>query len=442
MQEICLEDGVGIALDALLSDRLALLAGAGLSMAAPSSLPSAATLAAAAKQKYDAIHGTTRQPLPVSVEEQAEFFFQRGELGTVYFRTLIDQNAFAGYPNPGHHAVADLLLVGGIQTGVTTNVDTLVETAGQLLRGQIGAGIDLTAVATLPPDIAPLLKIHGCRAIDPMNMVWASGQLGAEPVAGRIASSAQWLNIRLLDRDLLIVGYWTDWDYLNEILATVLGTVRPARVVVVDIADGATFAEKAPELSALGARAERAFLHVRESGASFLAALRLAFSKSFVRRVLHGGRQAYRDTTGAYPPDAFTEPPQLNNDIYWQVRRDLEGRGPTEPARELNPPDEPLLGLTLLQLRGGGAIADGAYWAIGEKRVRVLRASNKPLHLVQAAFERETAPAVAPDIVIAVGAEASALPVNIARATTKATIARGNLSRWLTRIDAVQELNL
>jgi hypothetical protein len=182
MQEISFEEGVALALDALLNDRLALLCGAGLSMAPPSLLPAAAALAAAAKQKYDAKYGTTRDPLPANIEDQAEYFFRRQELATVYFRTLIDLHAFAGPPNPGHYAISDLLLVRGIQTAVTTNVDFLIETAGQQLFGQVCAGIDGANVAMFPPDCAPLLKVHGCRVRDPDNMVWARGQLAASPV--------------------------------------------------------------------------------------------------------------------------------------------------------------------------------------------------------------------------------------------------------------------
>jgi hypothetical protein len=441
MQEIAFDDGVAAVLDSLLNDRLALLVGAGLSMAAPSSLPSAAALAASAKRKYDATFGATRPPLPAGVENQAEFFFQRGELATVYFRTLIDQHAFAGNPNSGHYAAADLLLVRAIQTTITTNVDTLIETAGQYLFGQVGTGIDRDRVAILPPDVSPLLKIHGCRS-DPDSMVWAPGQLSVAPVAGRIATSATWLNVRLLDRDLLIVGYWTDWDYLNEVLAATLGAVNPARVVVVDRADGATFPVKAPDLYALGQRASTAFQHVRASGADFLDSLRRHFSKSFVRRVLHLGANEYSDYTGSNPDPAWIEPPDLDNITLWQIRRDLEGRMPNEPAKERNPAVESLVGLTLLQLQACGAVADGPYWLLNGRRVRVLRAANKPLHRVEAEFERETAPTIAPDMVIAVGAEAQALPTNIARAGTQPTIARGSSSRWLTRAEAVQELGL
>jgi len=55
-----------------------------------------------------------------------------------------------------------------------------------------------------------------------------------------------------------------------------------------------------------------------------------------------------------------------------------------------------------------GAVADGPYWLLNDRRVRVLRTSNQPLYRIRAAHDRETAPAVAPDIVVAVGAESVA----------------------------------
>ena len=109
-------------LDALLADRLAFLCGAGLSMAAPSCVPSAAELAENAKKKYDATYGGDRSALPLAMDEQTQFFFERGELATVYLRTYVDRNAFAAQPNAGHFAVADLMLISGISTAVSTNV--------------------------------------------------------------------------------------------------------------------------------------------------------------------------------------------------------------------------------------------------------------------------------------------------------------------------------
>ena len=442
MQQIDFDLGVQFTLESLLAERLALLAGAGLSMAPPSSLPSAAAIAAEAKRKYDAMHGAGLAPLSPDIEQQAEFFFQQGKLASVYFRTLIDPHVFAAPPNDGHFAVADLLLVQGIQTAVTTNVDMLIETAGQRLYGQIGTGLDQAEVVVLPPHTSPLLKIHGCRHKDHDNMVWAPGQITAPPVADRIASSAQWLIQRLADRDLLIVGYWTDWDYLNQVFERVLDQIRPSKVIVVDPADSASFQAKAPNMYALSDAVQNGFLHVRASGADFLAALRKAFSKTFIRQLISCGADEFQDRTGAAPPQAITEPPDIDNEALWLMRRDLEGRAPNQPAAMLSPPMECTLGLTLLQLRSSGATADGHYWLLNNKRIRVLRASNELIHRVEAKHAREIAPTVSPDIVIAVGAEADSLPSDIVRAGSAPTIARGTASRWLTRLQANEELGL
>jgi hypothetical protein len=217
-----ISDGIDLAFTSLLAQRLAVIAGAGLSMAPPSRLPSAWRLAEQAKVAYGVQWGVAKPPLPDDIEAQAEFFFAHNELQTVYLATLIDRHAFAGRPNPGHLAIADLMLSQAIQSVVTTNVDPLIETAGNELFGQIEAGIDGVAVAALPPNVTPMLKIHGCRLVDWPNTVWAPSQLTVEPVLSRVASSIPWISQRLLNRDLVIVGYWTDWDYLNQILTKVL----------------------------------------------------------------------------------------------------------------------------------------------------------------------------------------------------------------------------
>jgi hypothetical protein len=441
MDEIDLQTGVAKALDALFADRLALLCGAGLSMAMPSSLPSAAALAWKAKQKYDATYGAERDPLPASIDDQAEFFFDRGELATVYLRTYVDHDAFAAEPNSGHFAAADLLLTGAITTAVSTNVDTLIETAANMLFGQVGVGVTRTRVAALAPDISPLLKIHGCWS-DPPGTVWAAGQVAAEPIKTRIEECGAWLANRLLDRDVVIVGYWTDWDYLNQVLEASLGTVNPSRVIVIDPCETASFAAKAPALFALGQRANQEFCHVRISGDVFLEILRVKFSQSFVRRVLHAGVASYAAHSGNNPDATWLEPASADADVLWRIRRDLEGRNPNEPAKARAPIEEPLLGMTMLQLQANGAVADGSYWNLGGQRVRVLRTANRPLHEVEAAFARETPPVVAPEYVIAVGAEALPLPPSIARGSGTGSIARGATGRWLSRIDAVTELGL
>ncbi|MER8899355.1 SIR2 family protein [Mesorhizobium sp. M0676] len=441
MDGIDLQAGVEKALDALFADRLALLCGAGLSMAPPSSVPSAAALAWKAKQKYDSTYGASRPPLAESIDDQAEFFFQRGELVDVYLRTYIDHDAFAGTPNDGHLAAADLLLTGGIGTAVSTNVDTLIEAAGNLLFGHVGVGVTRDKVAALPPGKSPLLKVHGCWT-DPAGTVWAAGQVVAEPIQTRLAEGAAWLTQRLLDRDLVIVGYWTDWDYLNEVLEQSLAAVSPSRIIVVDPCNTAVFETKAKALFELGQRATSGFFHVQESGAVFLNQLRVEFSRALLRRVLHSGSGTYQDHIGTPPDPAWLEPSTADAQTLWRIRRDLEGAMPNEPAKGHQPVEEPLLGMTFIQLQAKGATLEDICWNLGGARIRVLRAINRPLHEVEAAYARETAPIVAPEYVIAVGAEALALPPSIARGAPTGSIARGAPIKWRSRPDAIAELGL
>lgn len=439
MDEITIQDGIDSSLDSLLHERLALLCGAGLSMAAPSSIPSAAELAERAKAKYDATYGADREPLPESIEDQAQFFFERDELETVFLRSYIDQDAFSARPNAGHMSIADLMLIQGILTTVSTNVDTLIETAGNMLLGHIGKGVTRVSVQRLLPTKSPLLKVHGCWD-EPEHTIWAPGQVLVDPTKSRIEECGQWLELRLADRDVLIVGYWTDWDYLNGALEKVLGSVSPSRVIVVDPCEGAEFEDKAPALYDLGQRSIFEFRHVRCSGEIFLESLRVAFSRTFLRRVLHLGKDEYERTMGVEPDATWLEPRTDNAHVLWQTRRDLEGCKPSQPARRLEPAEEPLVGLTLLQLQAWGADFDDGYWILGGQCIRVIRAPNRALHEVEAEFAKEVAPAAAPDITIAVGAESYSLPRSIARGSTGGSVARGSRGRWLSRTDALKEL--
>ena len=431
MVPITNDDAIAHGLDGVLNQRLVLLAGAGLSMAFPSNLPSAWKIAADAKGKYDARYGATRPPLSDDIEEQAGFFFQRQELG-VFLGEFVDQDVFAGQPNAGHIAIADLLLSTGLQSTVTTNVDFLIETAGQALLGHVKTGLDGVTVAAMPSEISPLLKVHGCWHQDRDNTVWASEQLTQAPVANRITSSATWLQNALLNKDLLIVGYSTDWDYLNVVLNQTLGAVSPSSVIVVDPSSSADFIAKAPELSALADRATKGSFHLQRSGADFLDDLRLEFSRSFIRQAIARGAAEYELKNGKKPDAHICEPPNLDNQTLWKMRRDLLGCKPNKPVRTASPYDEPAIGLTILQVRDAGGTPHGSYWKVDGKSIRIIRASGAFLHTLESEYRSEMPPISAPDIVVAVGAEDTHLPADLVR-QPNGSIARGAGPSWMTR---------
>ena len=425
------DQAIARALDGILNNRLVLLAGAGLSMAPPSNLPSAAKIAADAKVEYDARYGGLKPSLPPGIEAQAQLFFENGELG-VYLKEFVDQDVFAGRPNEGHAAVADLLLSHGLQAAVTTNVDVLIETAGQLLFGQVFTGIDGNAVAAPPGDAAPMLKIHGCWMQQRETTLWAPGQLLAPPIADRIALSAAWLRTALVDKDLLIVGYSTDWDYLNQVIGQTLGVVSPASVLVVDPSSTADFVKKAPDLAALAGRASKGAIHLMASGSDFLESLRLRFSKVFIHRTIAKGVEAYCAHAGHAPAAASLKAPDLGNEALWRIRRDLLGCKPNRPARQAQPHDEPATGLTLIKIREAGGNASGPYWEVNGQAVRVIRASGSFLHQLENEYRWDMPPLAAPDVVVAVGADDLHLPPDLVR-QPDGSITRGSGPKWMTR---------
>ena len=439
--EISIECGIERALDALLNNRLTLLCGAGLSMAAPSSIPSAAQLAKKAKDKFDAIYGSTRHPLPATINEQARFFFERDELYTVYLQKYIDQDTFSAQPNSGHFSIADLMLVRGIKTTVSTNVDTLIETAGNLLFGHINMGVTRDDMVKIPDDKASLLKIHGCWK-DPEYTIWTTRQLDKEPIMTRLSKCGEWLKSRLANCDLIAIGFSTDWDYLNRVLENSLGTVIPSHIIVIDPCRTSEFEEKAPVFCRLGRHAGVAIHHVRNSGDAFLERLRVDFSKSFIRQILHSGKSKFQENAG-YEADAeWLEPSSEDAKTLWQIRRDLEGCKPNEPAKLRDPVIEPLIGMTILQLQARGAVPNGSCWELEGKQIRLIRAANQAIHDVEAAFSRDTAPIIVPDVTVAVGAESYSLPNNVVRGSGNGSIVRGAGGKWLTRPDAVKEFGL
>ena len=324
--------------------------------------------------------------------------------------------------------------------GVKAGRDLMTATKSRRSQSWPGTWAVTENVQSLPDKKSPLLKIHGCWN-QPEQTIWAPGQVSAEPTRTRIENCGQWLELRLANRDLLIVGYWTDWDYMNDVLETTLGSVHPSRVIVVDPCESAEFRKKAPVLYDLGVRAKPEFRHVRESGHKFLEELRVAFSRTFVRRALHSGAAEFQNRTGNPPNPAWLEPFASDASVLWQVRRDLEGCDPGEPASLRAPTNEPLVGLTLLELQALGATFAGGCWRLNGQRIRVIRAPNRAMHEVEAAFAKEVAPVAAPDISVAVGAETYALPRSVVRGTAGGSVALGSGGRWLTRSDAMKELS-
>ena len=79
-----------------------------------------------------------------------------------------------------------------------------------------------------------------------------------------------------------MIGFWSDWAYLNEILGKALAGIAPTSVTVIDPSDGVALKGKAPNLWALAHAPGVLFNHVQETAEVALDELHRAFSRGLL----------------------------------------------------------------------------------------------------------------------------------------------------------------
>ncbi len=222
------------------ASRLLIICGAGLSMPPPSLAPSAAVLAQSCAESYRVATG---QQLNAEVRENlealAEFFLSTPAFTAGFRDRYIEWGRFSGEPNGGHFAIADLLGCRAAEAAVTTNLDFFVERAAERLgEPDFRAAVEGDE-AMHHCSHGPFLKIHGCMSRNRNKILWCHGQVGNGPLRDEAIVAQMeiwriWLAANLRGRDLVVVGFWSDWSYLNDILANVLMGSEPALVYLVD----------------------------------------------------------------------------------------------------------------------------------------------------------------------------------------------------------------
>ena len=199
----------------------------------------------------------------------------------------------------------------------------------------------------------PLVKIHGCVR-DKMYTLWCPRQLAAPPatrideeIQRRLESCQTWLSANLVGKDIVFVGFWSDWAYLTPILAHALDTVRASFVVLVDPGDRTFLSTKAPELWDWANKAAT-FRHVKQSGDQFLEELRFGFGANFMRRTLLQSLPGFSAANPGVPNPGVDFPGASNDDLY-SLRRDTVGVSGARIARMSAPdPSTEGVGLTCL----------------------------------------------------------------------------------------------
>ena len=423
--------------------RLVVLCGAGLSMAPPSSLPSARQVAEMCFDAYQARVDPQIDPsLRQDLEALAEHFASLNTLKAQFIENLVPWNKFERPPNPGHAAIADFLITKAAVAGLSSNYDTLIERRaweyGADFRGSLN-GDEATAWSHSQ---APLIKFHGCSNRDRDSTVWAPTQLADPIISDRIEKSRVWMEANLRQKDLLVVGFWTDWDYLNQIIGGALQGIDPLSITVIDLSGDADLEQKAPDLWALAHRSHVTFSHIQESGAEALDDLRKGFSENYIRQVLAAGRAALEELTGVACDPALLNVAEMDNESLYDWRRDAEGVPNGRPATAKRPSDGDALGCFHLLLRRAGAAQLSQGYMLHGSSIRVINGALCVLSSIAARFIEAPAASSA-DFFVAVGATDLGLPANVVRSGTPGSVMRPAAGgKWLTFEQAKTELGI
>ena len=414
-------------------------------MAAPSSLPSARTVSRVCFDRYhDQIDAAIDPAIRDDLEAVAEYAGAHVDLGAVFIQNIVPWEFFSKAPNPGHEAIADLTITKACAATLTANYDNLIERSGWQLCSPFPIALD-GAQATLVTAQSPYLKFHGCQHIDKQRTVWTKSQFVSDAeIARRKASCETWIATNLQEKDFLFIGFWSDWDYLNEAISRAFTTTHPRSITVIDLSNAADLQAKAPDLWALAHQAGVIFRHVPVSGADFLAELREAFSTAYMREFLRFGKNAYDvQRPGAPAIAGWQDMPPLTNDQLYSWRRDAEGRPVNEPAVKRSPDaSAEVAGFAHILLRAAGWTVSDVQYRRNNQTARVVNAAGRFVNDTKSRFTQ--APAVIDaDVVICAGATAVPVPADIVRDADPADIVRGGSeARWIDLGTAIQEFGL
>ncbi len=377
------------------------------------------------------------------VDQLAGHFFGNSQFEPLFINRLVPWDDLTGEPNAGHAAIADMLVCGAARAALSANFDTMIEQWSSQHKVSLRGALDGREAVTFAQLSSPLLKFHGCMTRAREMTLWTHGQLEIPAIAERIASCKAWMDLNVHGRDLLIVGFWTDWGYLNNVLAGALNGGTTSSITVIDPSATTDLKQKAPALwTTLSASPH--FEHVQASGDEVLGRIRDAFSKVWTRKLHAMGNPLFVAEKGTCPA-ALLEAPNLDIDALYDLRRDAEGVPSHRAARAREPSQSAAqTGYAHLLLAAKASARSGSWYELDGKTVRVIHGAGEGLSTVQNRFVE---PPIGPkaDVIVCVGALDQGVPGNIIDKGQGANVLRpqpGGGSRWITLAEARAEFAL
>lgn len=421
------------------ANRLVVLCGAGLSIPPPSSLMSAERVANICYDRYRPI-----QELPAvmrtQIDQLAGHFYEAQQFESVFLGSLVPWGELTGEPNKGHAAVSDLLISRGVAATLSANFDMLIEQSAWTRKVDLQGALDGVEAIALATDISPLLKFHGCMTKARKKTLWTTGQLAEVGIAQTIQRCADWMRLFLPGKDLLIVGFWTDWGYLNTVLTQALGTIAFGSVTVVDPDSSANLQAKAPGLWATLSPGPN-FKHFQKSGADALEELRVEYSKVWLKRFLDLAEPLLTAEEKPCPVRDLA----LHCDDLYNARLDGEGVPYNRAARTKAPATSASQAAFAHHLLlNAGATREGAWYLKDGRRIRVVNGVGQAMKSVREHYKEPPA-ATQPDIVVCAGALDLPVPGHLIGAGGDKDIVRpsgGGTAHWMTLEQARGELEI
>jgi hypothetical protein len=340
--------------------------------------------------------------------------------------------------------VADFLICGAIDFALSTNYDTHIEdAAADLGERDLHPSLDGDEANIRSMNQRPLLKLHGCCVRDRANTVWHPDQLDEPELRDRLTTIEAWLLGHLRGRDLLILGFWSDWRYLNAALWSMLAKIdrtEPRKLILVDPAKTAALEAKAPELWSWATENPLVSLHhVQTTAEYFLDELRSSYSRQFLLKVLDKGREFYPLIIGrTVEPENRDTFDHLDSAALYDLRRDATGQGPSEPVRKKNPDDAAqMLGALQVRLLEVGATIEGSLFKFNGNLYQIMHGNGQPISRLKAKYLQNPTARVRADVVICALSVRDLAATDVIRVDTSSSVVRPGLpGTWVTDKEA------
>jgi hypothetical protein len=376
-----------------------------------------------------------------NVEQLAGHFYHKGEFESVFLGALVPWNELVGQPNKGHAAVADFLICRAAEGVLSANFDPLIEYWANNRKIAMSGALTGQEAATFGRDCGSLIKFHGCFVRDRNRTLWAQAQLTEPAIANRITSCSQWMGLTLPGKDLLVVGFWTDWGYFNDVIANALNVNPFASVTVVDPKCGADLQASAPTLWARLTGGTTRFQHVQASGADALEELQTAFSRVWAKKFYALGKPMLEAEGKHYSAVELV----MSCEDFYSFRQDAEGV-PYHRAAKLKAPSAGAAAAAFLHLLliEAKAARRGAWYEHGGKLVRVIQGAGEAISTVRERYKEPPA-ARQPDVVVCAGALDIPIPGRLIASGAGASVVRpgaGGGIPWLTLEQARGEFKI